>query len=129
MNKRLPPVSIKLKALSRNLRNQATPQENRLWYDFLKTQPQRIYRQKVIGNYIVDFYCPSVHLVIESDGAQHYEDAAMKYDKQRTAYLEILGLTVLRFTNGDVNRNFDGVCETILGYLKQAGKSSVTAGP
>jgi very-short-patch-repair endonuclease len=103
----------KLNICSRNLRKNATKQENHLWYDFLKKHSFQFYRQCVIGEYIVDFYCPHANLVIEIDGSQHYEEDAIEYDKRRTAYLECLGLTVMRFTNKDIYSNFDGVCQVI----------------
>ncbi len=102
-----------LKEFSRKLRNNATKQENHLWYDFLRTYPKQFYRQRIIGDYIVDFYCPKAKLVIELDGSQHYDDNAEKYDENRTKYLQSLGLSVLRFTNDDINKNFSGVCEMI----------------
>ena len=61
----------------------------------------------------MDFYCPHANLVIELDGSQHYEEDAIEYDKRRTAYLEGLGLIVIRFTNKDIDSNFDGVCQVI----------------
>ena len=74
-----------LRVNARNLRKSMTPQERRLWYDFLKNLPQTVYRQKIIGNFIVDFYISSCKLVIELDGAQHTEPQAVEYDAQRTA--------------------------------------------
>ena len=65
-----------------------TPEEKHLWYDFLKTYPIQFNRQRVIGNYIVDFYCRRANLVIEIDGSQHYLSDAITYDKERTQYLE-----------------------------------------
>lgn len=91
-----------LRVNARNLRKSMTPQERRLWYDFLKKLPQTVYRQKIIGNYIVDFYISSCKLVIELDGAQ------------RTAYLQGIGCRVLRYANNAVDTNFAGVCEDIL---------------
>lgn len=88
-----------------------------LWYNFLKELPVTFYRQKVIGNYIVDFYSASAKLVIELDGSQHDEQDAAEYDGKRDAFLTGLGLTVLRYTNLDVRRNFGGVCESILLHL------------
>ena len=79
------------------------------------------YRQRIIGEYIVDFYYPAVKLVIEIDGSQHYEEDAIEYDTIRTSYLEGLGLTVKRFTNMDIDHNFTGVCtviEEILSHLR-----------
>lgn len=91
-----------------------TKQERRLWYDFLKMQPFEVNRQKVIGNYIVDFYCAKYSTVIELDGSQHYKKAGTAKDKERDFYLNGLGIKVLRFSNEDVNKNFRGVCEYIL---------------
>ena len=103
-----------LRVNARNLRKSMTPQERRLWYDFLKNLPQTVYRQKIIGNFIVDFYISSCKLVIELDGAQHTEPQAVEYDVQRTAYLQGIGCRVLRYANNAVDANFAGVCEDIL---------------
>ena len=98
---------------AKKLRKEATRQEKRLWYDFLKGYPVRFQRQKAIGNYIVDFYCHRARLVIELDGSQHFETDAERYDKVRTEFLEIQGLKVIRIANIDVDRNFEGVCGMI----------------
>ncbi len=103
----------KLVHLSRTLRKNMTKQERHLWYDFLKQLPVTVHRQKVFGSYIVDFYIAEAKLVIELDGSQHYEEAEKEKDSQRDAYLESLGLTVLRIPNNAVNENFSGVCEHI----------------
>ena len=92
-------------------------QERHLWFDFLKSLPQTVKRQKVFGSYIVDFYIASKKLVIELDGSQHYENAEKNYDEHRDSYLKDLGLTVLRYANSDVDKNFGGVCEDILQHL------------
>lgn len=105
--------NAKLAQNARNLRNEATKEENHLWYDFLRTHELSFRRQYVIGNYIVDFYCPSLKLVIELDGSQHFEEEAAAYDRERTAFLEKQGCCVIRYTNDDIHRNFDGVCEHI----------------
>ena len=102
---------------SREMRHAMTKQERHLWFDFLKSLPQTVRRQKVFGSYIVDFYIASKKLVIELDGSQHYEDTGKDYDKRRDAYLKSLGLTVLRYANYDVDKNFGGVCEDILQHL------------
>ena len=107
------PYEHRLIKRAKQLRKEATPQENHLWYDFLKNCPLRFQRQKTIGDYIVDFYCHKAKLVIEVDGSQHYEPDAVRYDKMRTQYLEEQGLQVLRILNRDVNRNFEGVCMMI----------------
>ena len=98
---------------ARNLRKQMTKEERHLWYDYLRTYPVRFLRQKVIDNYIVDFYCSQAGLVIELDGSQHYEPAAELKDLLRTGRLEKRSLTVLRIPNNAVNQNFSGVCEYI----------------
>lgn len=103
----------KLTVNAQKLRSNMTKEERHLWYDFLKEIPKVFKRQKAIGKYIVDFYCPEYKIVIEIDGSQHFEDKAVIADKQRDAYLKNLGLTVLRYSNYDINHNFDGVCEDI----------------
>ena len=96
---------------AKQLRKEMTKQECHLWYDYLKNCPIRFLRQKVIENYIVDFYCKKLNLVIEIDGGQHYEDESIKYDNERTEVLNKYGLEVVRFTNIDIDKNFEGVCE------------------
>ena len=81
---------------ARTLRKNMTKEEKHLWYDFLKTYPVRFLRQKVIDNYIVDFYCHSARLIIELDGSQHYEEKGLLKDKIRTEKIEQRNLTVLR---------------------------------
>jgi len=113
MDNRLLPRNKKLKVQAANLRNVATRQENHLWYDCLRTYSARFNRQRIIGVYIADFYCAKAKLVIELDGSQHYEEREMEHDKERTQYLEGLGIKVLRFSNMDVDVNFEGVCQII----------------
>ena len=91
----------------------ATPQENRLWYDFLSKYKVRFQRQKAIANYIADFYCHKARLVIELDGSQHYTVEGEQNDAFRTDVLEDYGLRVIRFTNHQINTNFYGVCAYI----------------
>ena len=90
-----------------------TKEERHLWYDFLRNHPLHFYRQRIVGNYIVDFLCPAAGIVIELDGSQHYEEKAQQYDRERTASLEKQGLRVLRIPNNEVNLNFRAVCEYI----------------
>ena len=98
---------------AKSLRSNMTREECHLWYDFLRKHPARFSRQKVLGRYFADFYSAQAKLVIELDGSQHYDEAAQLRDSERTAFLEGYDLKVLRFTNLDVNRNFDGVCSEI----------------
>ena len=107
------PRNKNLKVFSSNLRNKATKEENHLWYDFLRSYPVQFNRQRIIGGYIVDFHCPKAMLVIELDGSQHYEEETEARDKARTEYLKSLGLKVIRFTNLDIKRNFEAVCDAI----------------
>ena len=102
------------------LRKNATPQERHLWYDFLAKYEIRFQRQKAIGSFIADFYCHRAKLVIEIDGSQHYSDEGLRADAFRTERLEEYDLTVVRFSNRDVNENFEGVCEYIDLIVKQA---------
>ena len=109
----------KLKTYAQQLRREMTREERHLWYDFLRNLPVTVNRQKVIGPYIVDFYCASAKLVIELDGSQHYDTEGIRSDEERDTYLCGLGLRVLRYSNRDVNQGFDGVCEDILRKLKE----------
>ena len=106
-----------LKERSQKLRKEATKEENLLWYNFLRKYPVRFRRQYIVGNYIVDFYCHQAKLVVELDGSQHYENQGLAADAARDHYLKSIGLTVLRYSNLDVNRNFSGVCQDILNHL------------
>ena len=99
--------------LAKKLRKEATPQENHLWYDFLRNYPVRFQRQKAIGEYIVDFYCHRAKLVVEIDGSQHVEPEEIAHDTQRTKDLEQLDLHVIRFNNRQINEEFDAVCTYI----------------
>jgi len=107
--------------LAKNLRKNATPEENHLWYDFLSKYEVRFQRQKAIDNFIADFYCHKAKLVIEIDGSQHYTVAGIKRDEFRTEILEEYNLQVIRFTNDQINQNFKGVCE----YIDMVVKKSI----
>ncbi|MBQ3111399.1 MAG: endonuclease domain-containing protein, partial [Firmicutes bacterium] len=105
--------NTQLVPLAKQLRKNMTKEERHLWYDFLRDYPVRFMRQRVIGRYIVDFYCARAKLVVELDGSQHFEDANAEKDAERTAVLAGYGLQVLRIANNEVNQNFRGVCEYI----------------
>ena len=102
-----------LKEFSTSLRKKMTKEERHLWYDFLRNHKLTFNRQFIIDNYIADFYCHEKKLIIEIDGGQHYENDALKYDEDRTQYFNSLGIRVIRFTNTDINKRFDSVCEEI----------------
>ena len=96
-----------------------TDAERLLWSKIRNRQLKgyRFYRQKIVGNYIVDFYCPKALLIIEVDGSQHYSSEGMRKDKIRDDYMNSLGLRVLRFSDRDVFTNIEGVMGEILKYL------------
>lgn len=103
----------KLTDNARKLRKNMTKEERHLWYDFLRTYPIRFLRQKVIDNYIADFYCAKAKLVIELDGGQHFEEDVMQCDAVRTGKFAAYGLRVLRIPNNEIHDNFDNICEYI----------------
>ena len=102
-----------LSPYAKRLRKNMTAQERCLWYAYLRNYPIKFYRQRPIDHFIADFYCSKAHLVIELDGGQHFEPAGMSYDQYRDSVLRSYGLTVIRFSNADVDRNLRGVCEYI----------------
>ena len=110
--------------LAKNLRKNATKQENHLWYDFLSKYEVRFQRQKAIDNFIADFYCHQARLIIEIDGSQHYTEEGREKDEIRTEVLEEYGLTVIRFTNHQINTNFRGVCD----YIDAVVQASLSEG-
>jgi len=110
------PYNRNLKQYSRQLRENMTDAERRLWAKIRMKQLKgyQFYRQKPIGDYIVDFFCPRAKLVIEVDGSQHFSDKITEYDRIRNEYLSSLGLRVLRFTNIDVLTHIEGIVESII---------------
>jgi very-short-patch-repair endonuclease len=109
------PYNKNLKKFARELRSNQTEAETFLWLKLRKRQVKncRFYRQRIICNYIVDFYCPDAKLVIEIDGGQHYSEPGMAKDAERDCYLADLGLTVLRISAREVFENTEGVLESI----------------
>ncbi len=115
-----PKHNPKLVPLAKQLRKGMPKEERHLWYDFLRNYPVRFSRQKVLGKYIVDFYCASAKLVVELDGSQHYDFNGLKVDQIRTDFLQGYGLTVIRIPNNAVSQNFEGVCQSIDLAVKQS---------
>ena len=115
------PYNKNLKGYSQQLRKPMTDAERRLWAEIRMQQLMgyQFYRQKPVGDYIVDFFCPRAKLVIEVDGSQHFSDDRTEYDRIRDEYISSLGLRVLRFNNNDVLTNIDGVVERILESLEE----------
>ena len=107
----------KLAVYSRELRKNMTPEEKHLWFDFLKKLPITVNRQKMIGEYIVDFYIHSSRLVIEIDGIQHSTRENKTLDEKRDSFMNKLGIVVLRYPNSLIRENFAFVCEDILNKL------------
>ena len=102
---------------AQELRKNMTPEERHLWYDFLKKLPITVNRQKNIGNYIVDFFISTKNIAIELDGKGHGEKGQLEKDKTRDEELHKIGITVLRYQNTEINKNFNGVCRDILSKL------------
>ncbi len=98
---------------AKELRREMTKQEKHLWFDFLRHYPIKIYKQRIIENFIVDFYCHKAHLAIELDGSQHYSAEGKLYDDLRSKVIEQYGILVLRFSNFDIDDKFEGVCSVI----------------
>jgi very-short-patch-repair endonuclease len=113
------PFNKNLKNLARGLRKNMTEAERVFWQRIRGKQlkDHQFYRQKNIGNYIVDFYCPAAELIVEIDGGQHHSDIGNEKDKIRDSYLNQLGFRVLRFSDSEVFENMDGVLEKVLEYL------------
>ncbi len=103
------PYNPDLLQRAKTLRKNMTPAERKLW-EYLQLLDVKIYRQRLIGNFIVDFYCSSRKLVIEVDGDSHTPEPAKVYDQERTNVLNGYRLQVVRFTNREVLTEFEGVC-------------------
>jgi very-short-patch-repair endonuclease len=104
-----------LKKYSRRLRKDVTDAEKLLWSKMRGKQLKgfQVYRQKPIGRFVVDFYCPKAHLIIELDGGQHYSEEMKSRDGLRDKYMESLGLRVLRFSDREIFENLTAVLEKI----------------
>jgi len=113
----------KLKQLSRNLRNKSTLSEVLLWKQ-LKGKQIRNYqfmRQKPIANFIVDFYCSSLKLIIEIDGESHNLKGSEDVERQRK--LELLGITIMRFTDIQVKQDMRSILYAIDGFIENFEKT------
>ena len=111
------PYNKKLVSNARELRKNMTPEEKHLWYDLLKRLPLNVRRQHNIENYIVDFYIADKKIVIEVDGSQHESPEHKEADKKRDEDLAKWGITVLRYSNDSIRKNFRAVAEDILKKL------------
>ena len=107
------PYDSRLNERAKELRRKMTPQERKLWHRFLKDYSIKIYKQRVIKFFVVDFYCAEARLVIELDGSQHYTEQGKAYDQERSQILREYGLYVLRFSNREIETQFPEVCQKI----------------
>ncbi|MBQ7875318.1 MAG: endonuclease domain-containing protein [Oscillospiraceae bacterium] len=98
---------------ARELRKNMTEEEKKLWFLFLRNHRYRFRRQEIIGNYIADFYCKEIKLVIELDGSQHFREEKVLYDKERTDFFESLGISIIRIPNVRIDKEFENVCKYI----------------
>jgi len=125
------PYNKNLKQPSRQLRENMTDAERHLWAKIRMKQLKgyQFYRQKPIGDYIVDFFCPRAKLVIEVDGSQHFSDEMTEYDRIRDKYLGSFGLRVLRFTNTEILTNTEGVLERISENMEEIPVGKIPLSP
>jgi very-short-patch-repair endonuclease len=107
------PYNPNLVERAKELRKNMTPAERKLWYEYLKDFQFRVFKQRPIHHFIVDFYCPRLKLVIEIDGDSHFTTQSQNYDRERTQLLNGYGLQVVRFTNQEVLSEFESVCQKI----------------
>jgi very-short-patch-repair endonuclease len=114
------PYNPKLTARASELRENMTPMEYKLWKEFFKDFPLKVMPQKIIDNYIVDFYCAKLSLVVEIDGSIHDTHNAQDYDQERTGILENYNLNVIRFRNKEIETEFDRVCMIIMDELQKS---------
>ena len=128
MNRLKPlPTNENLRKYAVEMRKNQTNEEKKVWYQILKGRTPKFHRQRIIGNYIVDFFCPKLKLIIEIDGYQHFYEENKEYDQRRTEYLESLGFYILRFENTEVNKDIEevryiinNVCEALANGVKLA---------
>jgi len=123
--------SANLKGHARELRKKQTDSESTMWSHLRRKQIEGVpfYRQKPIGKYIVDFFAPSVKLVIEVDGSQHIEDHHFQKDRNRDEYLAGLGLKVLRFNSRVVLTETEAVLEVICRTITEQQNSEIPPAP
>ena len=104
-----------------------TKEECHIWFDYLRGYKPRFKRQRIVGNYILDFYCEQARLAVEADGSQHYGAKGRLYDAERDLYLLNQGIIVLRFSNRDIWERFEGVKIQIDEEVKKRWNPPTTA--
>jgi very-short-patch-repair endonuclease len=109
----------------RNLRNEPTRAEKEMWNGLRKkrTAGYKFRRQQSIGPFIADFYCPSLGLVVEVDGATHNDPAQKEYDARRTQYFQTHNIGVIRFNDGEVLFSVDQCMEKIMKFIESKAPS------
>ncbi|HEX9916420.1 MAG TPA: endonuclease domain-containing protein [candidate division Zixibacteria bacterium] len=123
------PYKRKLTKLAQQNRDNPSPAEKKIWYEVLcrkQFEEYKFTRQKPITNFIVDYYCSKLQLVIEIDGDSHVENK--EYDEARTSVLNQYGLKVLRYTNRDVMNNIEGVYQDLMWVVKPPLYSPLSGG-
>ena len=129
MNRRKPlPTNESLKKYAVEMRKNQTDEEKKVWYQILKGRTPKFHRQRIIGNYIVDFYCPQLRLAIEIDGYQHFYEENIEYDNKRTEYIESQDIYILRFENTEVNNDIEYV-KYIINNVCEAREKGVPIAP
>jgi len=98
---------------ARSLRREMTEQERKLWFRYLRDFQKKFKRQVTLGYYIADFYCAEKKIAVELDGSQHYFPEGEDYDERRDEYIKKMGITILRYSNNDIDNNFEVVCRDI----------------
>ncbi len=98
-----------LKKRAREMRNNPTPEERKIWNQMLRYCVPKFHRQRPIDPYIVDFISPDLRLIIEIDGCQHIAPENIEYEYERTKFLKNKGYEILRFDNYEINRDFENV--------------------
>ncbi|MBE6752299.1 MAG: endonuclease domain-containing protein [Ruminococcaceae bacterium] len=122
MNNNHLPRNNQLTGFAKTMRKNPTDEEKKIWYGLLRYITPKFHRQRIIGNYIADFYCPKLKLVVEIDGGQHNSEENLMYDKTRTEYMSEFGYEVLRLSNNDITYDFKNVSVYILDYCKNKSK-------
>ena len=112
-SKKFLPYNKDLNSRAKELRQNMTLSEKKLWYEYLRMHKHRFVRQKLVGNYILDFYCQKLKLGIEVDGETHFGDKNEKHDEKRTEELKKYGIEIIRFWNYEIMEGLEAVCERI----------------
>jgi very-short-patch-repair endonuclease len=113
-----------LKSTAQELRKNMTPEERKLWYEFLNSYPVRFRRQKTFGRYIADFYCAGAKIIVELDGAHHFSEDGQTYDRERDAYFASMSILVLRYPNEQIRNHFEKVCADISVHVEARMKKT-----